>query len=79
MHYQKYDIFYDLEETRGIWRPESDFRGTHRDSSRDSPGKTGTEGIHAHVHIRCSKLCGVLQVGPTRAASWPARLSVIGR
>ena len=46
MHYQKCDIFYDLEETRGIWRPEPDFRGAHRDSFRDCPGKTGTNGIH---------------------------------
>jgi len=52
MHYQKCDIFYDLKETRGVWWPEPDFRGTHRDSSRDCPGKTVTTGIHMHVHIR---------------------------
>jgi hypothetical protein len=79
MRYQKCDIFYDLEETRGVWRPEPDFRGHTGTVLATVPGRPGRMGSMCTVgHIWCSKLCGVLQVGPTRAVKSLPRFSVIG-
>jgi hypothetical protein len=82
MHYHKCGNFYDLEETRGIWRPEPGFCGIYRGSSLQPtnqetvPGKPGQVGSMSILIYGAVSCYGLLQVGRTQAVCYRGCVSL---